>query len=618
MSLNPFDNCAKLSALQHDLLAALRTNDGSRLAEFDNQLSQLVIEAEAAASSDSMSQDEAKALLCLSHNVYIASTKAHKAQLTMDELHDNFSRQLDLLAPLTPIAPPAPLPPPPNKPVVEDGGPSSTSHSILKNWSHSHMTYLFPSQPQLQELAATISSTETKVNSWFRNARSRSGWSKLYAHKMVAKNQEKFQNLIDEYQSVKRVNSAEEFQKIVAGHEGYQLLDKIFRWFATDKAAAKRPPKPNAVRPWVREVLATSLASFRQGAAGILDSSKQLLPTFSPKTASSSSTASTSPSTSSSASTTASSSRTASTAPTSVAGSSVRSASRDPSSARASSSSSSGSPAISAADVPSAPSSHPDPTYRARPVISLDCSSSRSTTSTSSPSPVISSQHISPALLALSDSTCNSRPSDSLPSSSPQSPLSSLLDPALFATNPPTVPSSSPVPTCTSRPADSLNPRSRSPSTTSSSSPVIPATNIAAEPVSSSNPMMYHWVNPLNPCMRISTSKSFKNSFINYTSPPTVPSSSSSSKSSSPGNWTSPVISPLVSPVVLTKDLPPNPFLGFCPKPQPASLTILSSSSSESILDRPSSSHPSICSSFSKEPAQSTLSGQFEDAPEQS
>ncbi|KAA1075944.1 hypothetical protein PGT21_030561 [Puccinia graminis f. sp. tritici] len=603
--------------LQRDLLAALQANNTEGLINFGAQYSQLVQQLEEAIPTNSLSEDELKAHLCLSHNVYIASMQVQQVHNVMDELCDDFSRQLSLLAPPPRNAPPTSLPPPPKGPVVED---NSSSHTILKKWCHIHMTYLFPSQPQLKELASQTSSTETKVNSWFRNARSRSGWSKLYAHKMVSKNHEKFQLLIHEYQSVKRVNSAEEFQKIVARHEGYQLLDKIFRWFATDKAAAKRPPKPNAVQPWVREVIATTLASFRQGAAGILDSSKQLLPNFSTKSANSRSTASTSPSTSGSASTTASSSRTASTAPTSVSGSSIRSASRDPSSSRVSSSSSSGSPAISTVNLPPAPSSISASTCSDRPAISLDCSSSRSASSTSSLSPVISSQHISPALLALSNSTCNSRSADSPACSSPQMPPSSLFDPALFASSPPSVTSSTANPTCTSRPADSQNSRSRSSSTTSLSTPINPTINTAAEPASSTvKPMMYHWVNPLNPCMRISsTSKSFKNSFINYTSPPTVPSSRSSSKSSSPGSWTSPVISPLVSPVVQTSDLPHNPFLGFCPKPLPASITILSSSSSESILDRPTSSHPSICSSFSKEPAQSTLSGQFEDAPEQS
>ncbi|KAA1110784.1 hypothetical protein PGT21_031644 [Puccinia graminis f. sp. tritici] len=618
MSIPTFSH-HELTNLQGDLLAALKSNNTDGLVNFDSQFSQLVLDVEKAIPTNSLSVDELKAHYCFSHNLYIASTQAQQAHLVMDELHDSFSRKLNLLAPLTSNKPSAPAPPPSKEPVAQDNSCSSPSHTILKNWSQAHMTYLFPTQPQLQELASQTSSTETKVNSWFRNARSRSGWSKLYALKThVDKDQEKLQLLIDEYQSLKRLKAPEEFKKLVAEHETYQLLDKIFRWFATTKEG-KAPLHRKPVKPWIKEVLSSALSSFRQGAAGVLDSSKQRLPTLSAKTAGSSSTTSSSPTANSSASTSDSSSRTASTAPTSVAGSSVRSASRDTSSARASSSSSSRSPAISTLELPPAPPTPLTSTDSGRPSISLDCSSGRSAPSESSPSPVIS--HISPALLALSNPTCNDRSTDLLASSSSSPiPPNSLFDPALFASSPPSVTSSTANPTCTSRPADSQNSRSRSSSTTSLSTPINPTINTAAEPASSTvKPMMYHWVNPLNPCMRISsTSKSFKNSFINYISPPTVPSSRSSSKSSSPGSWTSPVISPLVSPVVQTSDLPHNPFLGFCPKPLPTSITILSSSSSDSILDRPSSSHPSICSSFSKEPAQSTLSGQFEDAPEQS
>ncbi|EFP79919.2 uncharacterized protein PGTG_05144 [Puccinia graminis f. sp. tritici CRL 75-36-700-3] len=579
MSIPTFSH-HELTNLQGDLLAALKSNNTDGLVNFDSQFSQLVLDVEKAIPTNSLSVDELKAHYCFSHNLYIASTQAQQAHLVMDELHDSFSRKLNLLAPLTSNKPSAPAPPPSKEPVAQDNSCSSPSHTILKNWSQAHMTYLFPTQPQLQELASQTSSTETKVNSWFRNARSRSGWSKLYALKThVDKDQEKLQLLIDEYQSLKRLKAPEEFKKLVAEHETYQLLDKIFRWFATTKEGKAH---------------CTGNLSFRQGAARVLDSSKQRLPTLSAKTAGSSSTTSSSPTANSSASTSDSSSRTASTAPTSVAGSSVRSASRDTSSARASSSSSSRS-------------------------LPFQLSSSRQHLQPLLP-PLTVVARRSP-LLALSNPTCNDRSTDLLASSSSSPiPPNSLFDPALFASSPPSVTSSTANPTCTSRPADSQNSRSRSSSTTSLSTPINPTINTAAEPASSSTkPMMYHWVNPLNPCMRISsTSKSFKNSFINYISPPTVPSSRSSSKSSSPGSWTSPVISPLVSPVVQTSDLPHNPFLGFCPKPLPTSITILSSSSSDSILDRPSSSHPSICSSFSKEPAQSTLSGQFEDAPEQS
>jgi ribosome-associated translation inhibitor RaiA len=129
-------NHTKLFKLEHDLLAALQANNTDGLNKFSTEYSQVVLDVENAVSSSLMPQDEAIAHLCLSHNLYIASTQAQEVQLAVDKICDNFARQLNLVAPLTAKAPTAPFPPPPKEPVVEDKSSSSTSHSILKNWSH--------------------------------------------------------------------------------------------------------------------------------------------------------------------------------------------------------------------------------------------------------------------------------------------------------------------------------------------------------------------------------------------------------------------------------------------------------------------------------------------------
>ncbi|KNE86601.1 hypothetical protein PSTG_20037, partial [Puccinia striiformis f. sp. tritici PST-78] len=138
----------------------------------------------------------------------------------------------------------------------------------------------------------------------------RSGWAKLFAHQAyVDKDQERFRLLIDEYQSQQRINTPEKFKRLVSEQESYQLLEKILRWFATKKDT-KAVSNPQATQPWIKDVLSSTLASFKQGAVGILGSSKQLLPSFSSRSYSSSSSSTCSPSPSNS------------TAPTSVAGSS--------------------------------------------------------------------------------------------------------------------------------------------------------------------------------------------------------------------------------------------------------------------------------------------------------
>ncbi|WAQ82909.1 hypothetical protein PtA15_3A274 [Puccinia triticina] len=609
---NPHLGRQDLPNLQRDLLTALKTQDPHGLTNFERQFSKFVLDFERDIPINSLSADELKAHYCFSHNVCIASTLAQQVQLAMDEICDDFSQQLSFLAPLADVSPAASSPPS-KEPVVEDNGSPSTSHTILKNWSQTRLSYLFPSPLELKELVSHTSMSETKLNSWFRNARSRSGWAKLYALKPdVNKNQEKLQSLIDEYQSLKRLNTPEEFKKIVAAHETYQLLEKIFKWFATTKETKAALSTPKAVKPWIKDVLSSTLSSLKQGATGVLDSSKQLLPSFSSRGTTPSSTTTSSP--------TASSPHTASTAPTSVASSSSdRSDSPELSPRPASLSTSSSSPVISSPNLLPAPSSIPNPPCTELPADLLKFLSNLPKASTSSHSPAISLSQISPEPLPPSNPACDLFSAASLASSSslPAQPSASL-EPALLPSALPPAPSACPIPWNSSRPAPCSDSSSRPSSSSSMPSSVVSFTSNASAPAgmpaSADKIYMHPWVNPLLP----------------RSARPSRSGSSGSLQrcehlgSVSPFFWNSPEQSPFASPRCQASQLPQKsipsaqpPFQFVLPQTRPIALTILSSSPTEPVTDeRPSSSHPSISSALSKKTTQSCLSGQFDDAPE--
>ncbi|KAH9470250.1 hypothetical protein Pst134EA_007516 [Puccinia striiformis f. sp. tritici] len=595
MSDSPFVR-TNTPTLERDFLAALQTNDESGLANFGVQYSQLVLDLEKAIPSNRLTQDELKAHYHFSHQVYIASSQARHAHNLVDEICDDFARQLKLIAP--PVSDAALdhsfLPSKPT--ITHENDSSSTSHTALKTWCQTHMTYLFPTPAQLQELASQTSSTPEKVNAWFRNARSRSGWAKLFAHQThVDKDQERFQLLIDEYQSQQRINTPEKFKTLLSEQESYQLLDKIFRWFATTKPVKQAPPT-SSVRPWIKDVLSSTLASFRTGAAGILGSSKQLLPSFSARSDGSSS------------SSTCASSPSASTPPTSVAGSSSsRSDSLDSSSRRSTPSRSSLSPFFSPAVLPS------QLTYSAcneRSAATMYSPSTHPSPSCSSLSPVIPSSHISPELLALSNPACS--PLGYSSSGSTQS--RSSLSPALSPFNLPSASSSSFTSNSQSaEPLDSSSPRT-TPSTSSLSSAVSPFT-IAPELVSTFPNTIGtdQWNNPFNFSSGDSSSSS-SGSLSPVLSPSNVstdPTSSPGSNPYSPDCQYSPTsYSPCLPRGLQPAGLEPSFALSsslklFLSKNQPAILGSGSSSPTDSSRSRPSTAS-----------TESILSGQFDDAPE--
>ncbi|KNZ53244.1 uncharacterized protein VP01_32g25 [Puccinia sorghi] len=548
-----------LSQLEHNLLIALRTNDVNFISKTHAQLSQFELQLEQDVSTNSLSQDEAKALFYLSQNVCIASSLAEQAHLASDRLCAQFTK-FNLLAQPEPN-PSFPPPQPSKQPVVRDDNSSSLSHTMLKKWSQTRIAYLFPSQMDLRQLASETSMAESQIAAWFRNARSRSGWSKLYALKgQVDKDQEKFQLLIEEYESLKRLKSPEEFKKIVAQQEAFQLLDKILRWFATKKESTPAPTA--AVRPWIKDVLSSTLNSFKQGAAGVFDSTKQLLPSFSPRSSPASSSM-------------ASSSSGPSTAPSSVSSSrSERSDSLDASSSQSTASNSSSSPLISPFNLPSLAASFPPSASDNGSSDSLASSFPNSTPSSSSPSSIISPSSFPAASLFFSN-PCKDRPADSqnASSSQQQAPSTCLLGPDLFPLNFSLSPPLFTQSTVNDRFADSLDTPSHSSGSSVLLSPILSPSNL-----------------------------------------PTAATTLSCSKSSEPDCWSSslpPFLSPTSQPPELATPFAVSASLPlFVSALNKRPLTILSSSPSESVPD-----HSSVYSPFS-DATQSMLSGQFDDAPE--
>ncbi|PLW13581.1 hypothetical protein PCANC_19223 [Puccinia coronata f. sp. avenae] len=557
-----------LPHLEHDFLVALKSNDTDSLNQLGNRFSQLALQLEHDASSKSLSQDEVKAHLYLSHNVYIASMYAEQAQLAMDELSDKWTQKLSLMA-LAPN-PPAPSPTPSKQSVSEDGSSSSTSHTILKKWSQTHMSYLYPTELQYQELAAATSMTEKKINAWFRNARTRSGWSTLNTLKgQIDKDREKFQLLIEEYQSLKRLKSPEEFKKIVAEQESFQLLEGIFRWFATKKEPTRAP---KAVKPWIKDVLTSTLNSLRQGASGLLDSSMQLLPSLSPRSDTSIPTTTSSPVTSSSRC------LTASTVPPSLCSSSSdRSASPEAPSIQGSASSSSSSPVLSPFTLPTTSGFFPDSACHAQSSFSLAASSRPSSSSSNlSLSPIISPFDLSQEPPSFPNIPTDDRPADLTHASfSCPAPSTTLLNPIFFPLNLPLSAAAFPQSSSSSQFADALDASaSGSSSPNSLLSPIFSPSNI-----------------------------------------PTVATSLPGSKPPTPDSFPS-SLSPFFSPLSQSPELA-SPFaasssMPLCLPANESSFTILSSSPSESISDR----HSPFPSSYSDATQQSILSGQFDDAPE--
>ncbi|MBW0530680.1 hypothetical protein O181_070395 [Austropuccinia psidii MF-1] len=265
----------KFDKLQFEFLQSCRSNDTPNLAHINNDLNSLLIPLQQSLSSDSIPDTNAEAHLAITHNMQIVAQTAVQNQVIADEILQTLANALSALSLSNASPAPSSLSSTVSSP--EAACCSTNSQSLLKHWCQQHLAYLFPTKSQMAELALQASMSDNQITLWFRNARTRSGWAKLYAHKtLVQKDQAKLKLLLEEFHSIKRLNSPTRAKEIIASVESYQMVDKILKWFETGPKTKKKQESSN-VRPWIKTVISNTLTSFRQGAAGIMDSSKQLV-----------------------------------------------------------------------------------------------------------------------------------------------------------------------------------------------------------------------------------------------------------------------------------------------------------------------------------------------------
>ncbi|MBW0519277.1 hypothetical protein O181_058992 [Austropuccinia psidii MF-1] len=264
----------KFEKLEFDFLQSCRSNETHNLENINNDLNSLLIPLQQSLSTNSILETKVEAHLTTTHNMQVVAQTAVQSQALVDE---TLQRLADALSALSISS----TPPSPSSLSSTGSSPepscSANSQSPLKHWCQEHMSYLFPTKSQLAELASQASMSDNQITLWFRNARTRSGWAKLYAHKtLVQKDQAKLKLLLEEFHSVKRLNNPTKARELIASVESYQMVDKILKWFETGPKTRKKQESSN-VRPWIKNVISNTLTSFRQGAAGIMDSSKQLV-----------------------------------------------------------------------------------------------------------------------------------------------------------------------------------------------------------------------------------------------------------------------------------------------------------------------------------------------------
>ncbi|KAH9824958.1 TALE-type homeodomain protein [Melampsora americana] len=147
-------------------------------------------------------------------------------------------------------------------------------HDFLRDWSGRHLSYLFPSKQELLDLSGQTGLSTKQVDLWFRNARTRSGWSKLFTNKLYAnKDRQKLESYFSEYELIRKLHGTKA-GSVISSDDGFKLIEKVLKWFRVKKprdTAASACPIPSvseetsngSVSPWVKDVLFSTLASLR-------------------------------------------------------------------------------------------------------------------------------------------------------------------------------------------------------------------------------------------------------------------------------------------------------------------------------------------------------------------
>ncbi|EGG03504.1 TALE-type homeodomain protein [Melampsora larici-populina 98AG31] len=146
---------------------------------------------------------------------------------------------------------------------------------LLRCWSSQHLSYLFPTKEELMELSGQTKLSAKQVDLWFRNARTRSGWSKLFTNKLYAnKDRQKLESYFSEYEATQRLHCSKA-GSFVSSDDAYKLVEKVLKWFRVKESkdnstisacltpSVSEQTNNGSVSPWVKDVLFSTLAALR-------------------------------------------------------------------------------------------------------------------------------------------------------------------------------------------------------------------------------------------------------------------------------------------------------------------------------------------------------------------
>ncbi|KAG0143302.1 hypothetical protein CROQUDRAFT_661465 [Cronartium quercuum f. sp. fusiforme G11] len=282
-------------SIERSFLDDCPSNQPMHLSTFVNELQTFKDYLQHACTSRTLTPDLSRRSTATAANIYVVASVISESHSGIEIILGDFSAKLCIfnseinkdadgsvalhqLHYLAKNSPATSLSSPPTfQPNASDnkGTPGDQSHDILKNWSIGHLSFLFPTKDDLLDLASQTGLTENQVNLWFRNARTRSGWSKLYTNKLYAnKDRQKLQQYLDDHEALRRLHG-DTISSVVGLDDAYHLVEKIMKWFGVKKNFEASPSLASShnltscdkagvgVKPQVKEVLFNALASLR-------------------------------------------------------------------------------------------------------------------------------------------------------------------------------------------------------------------------------------------------------------------------------------------------------------------------------------------------------------------
>ncbi|KAI8448006.1 hypothetical protein BY996DRAFT_672777 [Phakopsora pachyrhizi] len=249
--------CLEFSGL-HDRYFATAPDDTSTLGFLSEKLQHARERVKAASRSGLLTPLEATTCASIASNIEKLSSCVIKSSHAIEDLCAEFSKKSHIFSPSLGT------PSEPSLAVASCTSRTSSNQGKLKEWCRSHFSYLFPTDSEVAKLSTISKMSENQVSSWFRNARTRSGWSKLYADKIhVNRDPIRLEIVFQDYHSYILLHCQSDIREHISRDEHFRLVDKVWHWFQIDKKC-KKPEDSGAVRPWVKTVLFEALQSSKE------------------------------------------------------------------------------------------------------------------------------------------------------------------------------------------------------------------------------------------------------------------------------------------------------------------------------------------------------------------